>query len=80
MSYQAKGSAHQDAIKPKNTSSRPKIDQESQSYVVKKHTRSKTKSSVHKPQKKIHQKIQEKLAHKLVSKAKQKKAIISLYS
>ncbi len=75
MSYQAKGATQQDAPKPKtkNTSSRSTVDQESQSYAIKRHAKSKTKSPTHKPQKKLHQKIQEKLAHKLVSKAKQKR-------
>ena len=75
MSYQAKSTEQQNAAKSKvkNTNSSSKADQGSQSYVVKKHTRSKVKSSAHKPQGKLHQKIQEKLAHKLVSKAKQKR-------
>ena len=75
ISYQAKNAAQQDAQKSKarSTSSQSRTDPDSQSYVVKKHTKSKTKSPAHKPQRKLHQKIQEKLAHKLVSKVKQKK-------
>ena len=72
---QTKNVEQRNASKPKmkSTNPRSKTDQESQSYAVKKHTRSKTKPPAHKSQRKLHQKIQEKLAHKLVSKAKQKK-------